>query len=668
MRFMYLCLCLVLFLSQNGISQSSVLYGERFTEKTTGQYKFGMYLDSINKYLYRDTELTGEALSACENLLNQGLILSDSLKCNYLITQIYVRYSHIDPLGAYQIILENESVFKKLNISSKQLHSYNYIKGFTYMSIGDLEAAQKSYFEGIELGKANKDTITICKNLYSLGQLYSDEEDNEASIKCFKQFFEYAENHKMRPTTLVLAYIELSEPYIRTKEYDKALKALEQGMVIADQEKMYVLKSDILSLQGVVHLAENNIAAAEKVYTQLLELNKIKVGDSNSERNSLKLLAQLHREKKNYKEAMNVYEQILLESDSSMLHDIIKTYKNAYEVSNEMKNHETAYNYLLSYNKAKNKRDEDEKRQKTNFLKIKYDSEQKEKDNAILTAEVTKSKAERKLLYSWMGISCLFLLGLYNAFHQKRKYSKTLEAEVLKRTINLKKSNRLLNATNKELTEFNRILSHDLREPLRNIVGFSQLASREDNQPKTQEYLSFVKNSGEQLSKLIEGVNLLRNCNSINSDEHSTFSIQPFLNDIVNDVQEKYPAKQIQLMCDENPRISASQELLKPVFSNIIDNAIKYNKKEVVSIEINYKENDNEHIFEIEDNGIGIDKKYHQQVFEMFKRLNNRENYTGAGLGLSIAKRLIEKINGNIQIVRSSKEAGSTFLISFPGL
>lgn len=72
------------------------------------------------------------------------------------------------------------------------------------------------------------------------------------------------------------------------------------------------------------------------------------------------------------------------------------------------------------------------------------------------------------------------------------------------------------------------------------------------------------------------------------------------------------------------------------------------------------------HAIEIEDNGIGIEKKYHEQIFELFKRLQTRKSFTGAGLGLSIAQRLVEKIGGTISILRSQENKGSAFLICLP--
>ena len=75
---------------------------------------------------------------------------------------------------------------------------------------------------------------------------------------------------------------------------------------------------------------------------------------------------------------------------------------------------------------------------------------------------------------------------------------------------------------------------------------------------------------------------------------------------------------------------------------------------------------DNQHLIEFKDNGIGIEAEYHKRVFEMFQRLNKREDYNGAGLGLSIAQKLVERLHGSLSIISSNSQEGSVFLLSLP--
>ena len=93
--------------------------------------------------------------------------------------------------------------------------------------------------------------------------------------------------------------------------------------------------------------------------------------------------------------------------------------------------------------------------------------------------------------------------------------------------------------------------------------------------------------------------------------------------------------------------------------------AVRFNNQDVVNIKVDYNKEGAFHTFIIQDNGIGIDPKYHDQVFSMFKRLNNRVDFSGSGLGLSVAQKLAKKMGGEISILRSDVNEGADFQVKF---
>jgi len=161
---------------------------------------------------------------------------------------------------------------------------------------------------------------------------------------------------------------------------------------------------------------------------------------------------------------------------------------------------------------------------------------------------------------------------------------------------------------------------------------------------------------------------LFRDTNTIDTEERKVIDIQQILDDAVYDVQENYPDKNISLTCNATSNIIGPTEMFKQIFQIIIDNAAKFNQERAVSVNVSYHLKDQMHFFEFEDNGIGIAPNYHSQIFKMFKRLNNRKAYTGSGMGLSVAQRLLEKIDGKISVLRSRESEGSTFLVNIPEL
>jgi len=189
----------------------------------------------------------------------------------------------------------------------------------------------------------------------------------------------------------------------------------------------------------------------------------------------------------------------------------------------------------------------------------------------------------------------------------------------------------------------------------------------EDN-PKAKEYLEFVVTGGKQLGQLISDVNNFQRQSNIVTKENIPIDFKSFIEKVSYVIKEKYPDKDIQLEStnlNSIPKIISDPQILTPVFQNIIDNAVKFNAHKNVSIKINYYLKDEAHCFEVEDNGIGIHPEYHNRIFNMFARLNNKLNYSGSGLGLSLAKKMIAKINGSISVIRSQINQGTTFMIQF---
>ena len=113
------------------------------------------------------------------------------------------------------------------------------------------------------------------------------------------------------------------------------------------------------------------------------------------------------------------------------------------------------------------------------------------------------------------------------------------------------------------------------------------------------------------------------------------------------------------------PNIEAHSTLINNLFDNLIENAIKYNDSENPTVTIDYETLEQNYLFKISDNGIGIKPEFKELIFVVFKRLHTQEYYQGTGIGLSICKRIVEKYDGNIW-VESEYGKGSTFFFTIP--
>lgn len=267
------------------------------------------------------------------------------------------------------------------------------------------------------------------------------------------------------------------------------------------------------------------------------------------------------------------------------------------------------------------------------------------------------SASQSSLLYSWYFVIILFFSVIWTFSYWEKKKKQELEMK-----------NEQLIKYNEALERFTFAASHDLKEPLRNISSFSSLLNRRYKNvldENGKEYLGFIKRNVSKMYTLLE--DLLAYAKLVNSAEVPKESID--FDDIIRDVKESLHTslaeKNTQLSIADNfPAVYANRLQLHQVVQNLVSNAIKFNNKENPKIQIGFESSEKQHVFFIKDNGIGIDKEFHQKIFNTFQQLNKRD-YEGSGIGLAICKKIIEQSDGEIWL-ESKKGNGSTFYFSLP--
>lgn len=230
----------------------------------------------------------------------------------------------------------------------------------------------------------------------------------------------------------------------------------------------------------------------------------------------------------------------------------------------------------------------------------------------------------------------------------------------------IKHQNTSLAMINDEMKQFSYIASHDLKTPLRSVVSFLGIIEKKLHQKKYEdvdEYLTFAKEGAHQMYQLI---NDILEYSRLSSTESSKSLVD--LNDTFYSVQ-----KQMHQISDqynihkknELPTLLANKAKMNALFQNLIENGLKYNENKNPKIEIQSNETTDELVLEFKDNGIGIDPVYKTRIFEMFKRLHNKDQYSGSGIGLAICKKIVESMNGEIEI-DTNIQGGSLFVIKLP--
>ncbi len=249
-------------------------------------------------------------------------------------------------------------------------------------------------------------------------------------------------------------------------------------------------------------------------------------------------------------------------------------------------------------------------------------------------------------------------------------FSKLKENEIQLKELNekLQKWTRELSNSNAELEQFAYIASHDLQEPLRMITSFLTLLEKKYGEAldeKGKQYVYYAVDGAKRMRQII--LDLLEYSRL---GRAAVMLEKVDLNEVVaeililyrNTIQEMKAVIKINKL----PVITASTAPMRQVFQNLIGNALKYHNSidgNPPEVSISCKSTKNHWEFAIKDNGIGIDAQYFEKIFIIFQRLHNKEAYSGTGMGLAIARKIIESMGGKIWVV-SEKEKGSTFFFT----
>ncbi|MFH1867414.1 MAG: ATP-binding protein [Candidatus Omnitrophota bacterium] len=260
---------------------------------------------------------------------------------------------------------------------------------------------------------------------------------------------------------------------------------------------------------------------------------------------------------------------------------------------------------------------------------------------------------------------------LAQSFNQMTDNLLKAKANVEQKKNELEEQKKLLEKANKELDSFVYTASHDLRAPLRGISSFANFLE-EDYKNKLddegKDYLREIREGAGRMNSLIEDLLTLSRISRI-ENPYENVNMRELIDSVIKRIEFDIKNNKVELIIQEKlPTIYCDRIKISEVILNLVNNAIKFsskNKKEKPRVEIGYIDDRDSHEFFVKDNGIGIDPKYHSQVFGIFKRLHTTKEYEGTGAGLSIVKRVIDDHEGKIWI-ESEAGKGAVFNFTIP--
>lgn len=237
------------------------------------------------------------------------------------------------------------------------------------------------------------------------------------------------------------------------------------------------------------------------------------------------------------------------------------------------------------------------------------------------------------------------------------QFNQEVEAQVRQRTS-------ILEHKNKDLENFNYVVSHDLKAPLKNIKGLATILKAEV-QKEQQISITHIVTMTTRMERLINKLLLFSKVKQL-SVQKEVFNLEKLMKECYEDMKKDFPHKKIVFDLQPLPPAYGDKAAIRQVCQNLLSNALKYaSKKKTIHLSVFASSKNKQLVVGLKDNGTGFDETQKDKLFQRFQRLHKSSEYEGTGLGLVICQQIIEKHNGKIW-AENNRTTGATFYFSLP--
>ena len=225
--------------------------------------------------------------------------------------------------------------------------------------------------------------------------------------------------------------------------------------------------------------------------------------------------------------------------------------------------------------------------------------------------------------------------------------------ELRKSKMQLERLTNDLEIRNKELEKFARVAAHDIKSPLNNISGLTEILLHQYSAVLDDEgrmMMQMLDTSSQTLKELVDGILEHSKSDFILTENRSVFNLNKLVNQCIDLLDNRKEYRFIKIF--EECLIAVNKVALQQILLNLMSNAIKYNDKAKIEITIEFSEGLHFYNFKVIDNGLGIDEKYQDKIFDIFEIVTNEDRFgkKGTGIGLSTVKKLVEGLGGKIHV------------------
>jgi signal transduction histidine kinase len=615
-------------------------------------------------YAYSDEYRYHEALEHFNQALTYTRMAGSTQEVFEALTAIgytyYTMYDYAQALPYYNLALALADADRN---DSLRAVAYDWMS-LQYLYSDAYGQAISHQLESIKLREELHDRFGLAESYYSMGDILGHQKKLEESKAYFRQCIrlatEFSQDH-----LLVGAYGTVGQHFIDEQNWDSAYWYAQVALEIAEVEGMDYGLAFCNSILGDCHRERGVLDSAAIHYHKALEVARI-MQDPEQIAVALIGLGQLavleHREQ----ESISRFRQALA---LAVAYDLRKVQEDAHQWLAKGFAHfgeyDSAYRYSEELLAVKDSLHRERAESMVSTLEARYGILQSESEQQA--ALLAKDRAlQRMTSISMAGIAAFVLVLALILWRHNRK-QKTLNAELAKGNALQQQQNIELTQVNEDLKQFAYAASHDLKQPLKTIGNFTGLLKRKLGDPlppDIEELIAYIEQANGDMQELL--TSLLHYTQLENkADSYEDLDLNRILQSVQLGLTNLIQEKDANVLSAHLPQLRANREHMRQLFQNLINNGLKFNDKRNPEVIVDYEDLGNMYRFSVHDNGIGIRAEDARKIFALFQRVGEREDMGGTGMGLSIAKRIVSQLGGEIW-VDSQPGLGSTFYFTVP--
>lgn len=590
---------------------------------------------------------------------------AETLEDRYLQFRALLELGQIDiyprnnPYAAIRRLTQAETLAGD-EISIQDQRRLYFELGNAYLMANDYENSLKYQLASVDLAESTQDTAFLAASLRSLGSLHWQTDKFSQSLETYRRAY------KLRaalPGPHFSIYSSMAIAHFSLGSMDSALLYIRKARVEAEEYEQIYGEAYSLGLIGNIKMEQGRYRQAVdslEASVKLCEEFGFTI-DAISFKNDLGKAYGLNQQ---FDQALSV-----LKTSEEMARDMNQAtlLTGNFEIQSDIYawkgDSAKALVYLKRYYDLKDSLVSE--KMLAGMARMEQGYEIDKREAKIQDAEDRLKKSKQMLYIYGFASGIVFLLIILYMAYVRNKALREVNQILEEKNGEIRRQNDRLASSNEDLRQFAHVTSHDLREPLRNISSFATLLSRKYSNLLDKdggEYLGFITNGVRKMDRLLNDL-LTYSVVGVFDHEYSQVDIARTIADIMRRLQQNKATQGARITLRDLPVIKANSQQMDQLFTQLIDNAIKFRdpskKPEII---IRSEARDKGYVFSVSDNGIGMDKAYKDKIFALFLRLHNQQSaYEGSGIGLSIVKKIVEQHEGKIWIESAVGEGTTVF-------